>query len=608
MPTLVRNGSARRWARGGVTALGLLGAVALPSVARGAQVCFPTPIGVPGLFGPPSWNPPAGSTDVVRKDLNEPRWSASPLVNFPNDPGNAPTGEGGIRLILSPDQTELSVSIQQKADSAAETADGAYFGLYVPGGNGYAVKVPVYSGTADPFIYSGQETAFTYVSGTNWSSSLSQPRWIKAGSLGSWTHQSISAGGADWAIQFKVDLTKFNITSATSFKMFVGMHKEDQGATVDVTMPATPPTSTNPVLIPNTIIVGDPSTWLLVPTLAAGCPLGIAFTSNTQIGTNNPGQADQSAINTTDGGINTFFATPGTNGVSVGKNQLNARFRIANWGAEIADPDAGWTTIIDGAAVTNTAANPVNNTINFQFSCPRNSGGNVCGAPLPSGSLNDQCMLVELSNAPGYSTPISTASIYRNMSFQSLSTKILPADISIKGLQALTGVARARDVYIDVITRNMPPLGNIPVVFDSLLLNLLKSAALGLVAAVDPLADSLSLDDQLKVAWPTYEVHVYYDTGRVNTLSGHTYQVLSPMNSFGYYFSHSGSLFGFTTAIGGVGSTLVQALGPNVYRVRVPNEGTVRVQAGVTAEELPQFSVPAGDRTCQIFPWAAACQ
>jgi len=104
---------------GAAVALGLTA-----SNAAEAQVCFPGPSGVPGLSGPPSWYNNSGLFE--RRDLNEPRWAASPLTNFQNDPGNAATGEGGYRLIVDPSSLELSVSIQNKADTTPTGEDGVY--------------------------------------------------------------------------------------------------------------------------------------------------------------------------------------------------------------------------------------------------------------------------------------------------------------------------------------------------------------------------------------------------------------------------------------------------------------------------------------------------
>jgi hypothetical protein len=628
MNTCVHNQTARFGVRT-AAALLVLGVAAWSSRAAAAPVCFPTPISVPGLTGSPLWYtaPTTGpdSGDAVRTDLNEPRWSASPVTDFGNDVGSSSTSNGGIRVIASSDFTELSVSLQSTAGLGTSSADGAYFGMWVPPaggtgtGTGVVVKIPLVVASTDPTsISSALWTSFTYSGGTtttSWSATLGAPSWVQSGSVAAWTNQPVTSGGADWAIQFKVSLTALGIAPTTSFNTFFGLHVTNGTTNVDLVTPKY--ATTTPTLIPNTIVPVDPTTWYAAPTVSAGCANGVYFNSPMQIGTTN---SDSSLISTAAGATNSFFATPVVpQGLLVPPNALQAKFQIANWGAQIADPAAPWTTVM-GSPVVNTAAGTATSTaagtVSFGFSCPTNSttttsNGNatdVCGVPPPSGSLGDQCMLVSLSDAPLHpnGTPISTASVYRNMRFGTLSTQVFPANLDIRGLQAITGVAMARDVYVNVVTHNMPALGNLPMILDSALMNLLKSALLGLIAAVDPLAESLSLDAQMKVVWPTYEVHVFYDTGRLNTINGVTYHVLSPMNSFGYYLSHSGLFYGFTSAISGVGGTSLTPVGSsgNTFKVNIPNESFVQIQSGVSADEIPLALVPLADYACELWPWA----
>ena len=56
----------------------------------------------------------------------------------------------------------------------------------------------------------------------------------------------------------------------------------------------------------------------------------------------------------------------------------------------------------------------------------------------------------------------------------------------------------------------------------------------------------LSPRQALAAAWPTYDVHVYYDSGKTVTIAGKTSKALVPMFPFTYFHSHEGPLFGFT--------------------------------------------------------------
>ena len=54
--------------------------------AAAGPICFPQPMFVPGLSGPPTWaTAPSGTPSagvLTRPDLNEPRWASSPLTDF----------------------------------------------------------------------------------------------------------------------------------------------------------------------------------------------------------------------------------------------------------------------------------------------------------------------------------------------------------------------------------------------------------------------------------------------------------------------------------------------------------------------------------------------
>ncbi len=612
--------SKTRRSRRGLAVLALAGGVAwaASAAADNPAICFPAPIGVPGLFGAPEWfnDPNMAVGTPTRTDLNEPRWSASPGFNFPGDNGNSSTGEGNMHFIVDPDGTELSVSFQDDADNTPEGGgDGIWFGISAVGGKAGVMFVPVTwtaGSTTDPYVYSGGEMSYwTYNFGSTptnaWSGETDDyPTFVTHGSVAAWTHSPVASGGADWAIQFKVNLTSLGIGPNTQIKIYAAMMKSDSGLPKPVYVSLPQLVTPAPAVIPNTTVPSDQNgQWFAASTLAAGCTQGVGFTNNLQIGGNN--DPTNTVINTDAGATNSFFANPvvPSGMASPATGALNARFRIADWGAQVGDPDAGWVTIPNGAAVTNTTG-AIGGAVSFNFSCPQNTGGQVCALPPPANP--HQCMLVQLTNAPFHNTAIGTASVFRNMSFESLSTKIIPATISVQGLQALLGNSNPRDVYIDVVTRNMPALSNNLIVLDSLLMNLLKSAAIGLIQAVNPLADSLTTDQQLKLAWPTFEVHVYYDSGRTFTIHGRTFSVLSPMNSFGNYYSHDGALYGFTTGLGTAGPIPVNSLGPNTYHLQIPNEGKALIQTGVTAEELPLALTPSGNRTCQLFPFAANCE
>ncbi|MGH7438339.1 MAG: hypothetical protein ACRENE_21865, partial [Polyangiaceae bacterium] len=404
-------------------------------------------------------------------------------------------------------------------------------------------------------------------------------------------------------------------------KMAVGMHMSNNA---DLTTPAIPNGPTSPQMIPDTVLPADPTSttvpWPDATPVNQSCPNGVGFDGNNslEIGTTN---ADSSNIDPTVGATNMFYANPNIpSGLAVPPAALRATFKIASWGAQPLGTPAPWTTISGLDSVSNISSTAYTPSLNnfFQQSCPTNTGTSsapiVCGAALPSGSLNDQCMLVSLALPPGHltGTPIGNASTYRNMHFGTLSNRTFPADITVKGLQALTGNTLPRDVYVNITLRNMPPIGNLPLFLDSTLMNLVKTAAIGLLSIVDPWSLSLASNAEMRMAWPTYEAHVFFDTGRINTIDGKAYHVLAPMNSFGYYLSHAGIFYGFTTAVKPDASNSpttnsswkpTDGTGRN-FSVRIPNEGTFRLNSGVSADEVPAALVNLPQYLCQLFPWA----
>jgi hypothetical protein len=245
----------------------------------------------------------------------------------------------------------------------------------------------------------------------------------------------------------------------------------------------------------------------------------------------------------------------------------------------------------------------------FEHTC-ENKNGQVCvvgGSGLAVPADKHQCMIVEVSPTPGNNIPIRTPIVYRNMRFEQLSERRIDAKISLAGLFAQTGLAGERDVIMSVVTRNMPKLGNWPMFLDSELLNWLKMVALGVINELNPFGLNLTAEDQMKMAWPTYEVHSYFNTGATFVRKGKTYRELSPMVSFGYYFSHDGIFYGYTHALGGVGVT-EYANAPGVYRVRVSEAAPVKVTTGVRTEDVPACLVNTVNLACRIFPFCAPQQ
>ena len=360
------------------------------------------------------------------------------------------------------------------------------------------------------------------------------------------------------------------------------------------------------------------------------------------------------------GATNTFRVTPHNVPDSAARDAtphaIRANLRLANWGSTIDSwQHAPWQDMpgIGAPFEQTTLGNPpwqwigsTSGSPTIQFTCPIESGHTYCpaigNAGSGAGQSSHQCMLAEVRPQPGLNLPFVNAAAYRNMIFANLSSTSEKATVTIKGLQALTGKVSPRDLYLYVQTRNMPAHGDAPLELSPELMSALLGYAenppprpsarrtggagpIGLTRALqiekfDPvsLADivagnvkdirrlppgsnplllpTLTGDQALGLAWPSYRVYVYYDTGERQAVGGTERALLAPMVPFGYYLKHAGTFFGFQHHLAGAGVQL-EALGGDWYRVRVQNEGSVVVETFVSAEEKAKRDTPC-TRNC----------
>ena len=104
---------------------------------------------------------------------------------------------------------------------------------------------------------------------------------------------------------------------------------------------------------------------------------------------------------------------------------------------------------------------------------------------------------------------------------------------------------------------------------------------------------------------PTYEVHVYHDTGKTEIVGGQTRHVLEPQAPFGYFVEHAGDLSGWKHALVGEGFVL-EEISPNFYHAKIPDNGSVRVHTTISSCQKHLFGLinncgnsPAGCGGCQ---------
>jgi MYXO-CTERM domain-containing protein len=633
-----RSGFTRRHLRQASLLLGTAALSAISSLAR-ADVCFPNPGVLPGLSGIPIWKAPG----VVRSELNEPRWAAAPQLGFDNDPSG---NEGLYRIMVDPTDSTLVVSFQAPTDLATPSnADVIYFGFTTDGTVGALAKSVAIqvngSGATDP-TDAAVIQQHNYNGGT-WSSPLGAPTWLKDPSV--WRNNL--AGDAAWGINFKVDLAAAGLSAASAFKIQLALHKADEVTPALSVNLSTPDPGAN-ALLAGTLLINNPNQWANALAINGGCAGGISIQGN-QIGTTNVdmGNPAPNEINTTSGAINQFYAKPtipGSIGLFAGLFQ--AKFHIANWGS-IGASNAPWTALNGGTAVQN-GNSPAPDNATIQFNCPANTATQTCGLPTPA--VTHQCVYVELSPSPSQAVPITKASAYANMWFKPLSEFATPAEISVKGLKKVFNNDLPRDVYVYIYPKNMPqqgakqiylptdkmaatrrfyeappvpvrhaegkPVGVLgratavaaPPAPIKVPITGKQPALVAPKAAVIPTAKTapnrqppvelplprtgigdLDLNplQALSAAWPTFDVHVFYDSGKTVTIGDKTSKQLVPMYPFTSFHSHEGPLFGFSHSFALANGAELKELRPDVFLLSVPSEGVAHVVTTVKAHEQP---------------------
>jgi hypothetical protein len=585
--------------------------------ARAAECLLP-PVSVPGLYGAPQWF--TSGTLSVRKELDDPRWGGAPITSFAND--GVGTTAAYRALVYG---NELSVSFQALADNnGTSSGDIIYLGISTNSGGttGKIVAVtPRDAGSPDPVamssgldyqLYEKNSAAGGWVA----SSDTTPPSWLTA--VHTWRNSPV---GAVWAVNLKVDLATLGLAASSGFHMAFAMTVANSGGPVHF---HTPDYAAATALVGTTQLPADATTWTDYAPRGTACTTGVSL-SPYAIGTTSA--AGRSVV---DDSVNTFFADVENIPAPITANKILARFSIANWGSTVADPNAGWTefstsTAGDGYvpdAANGTWAHPApapasSTSARIAFTCALPSGSTYCPKITAMSPNHDQCLLVELKAAPGNpSIKFQNAAARQNMSFAALSTLDRDATISIKGLQKVTGQALDRDLYIYVQTTNMPGAGNTPYFLPAKKMDLARRYAEAppplpqqpprqdndlskLRAANDVPKDGsvflkderlvpvLSPDQAMMDAWPTYRVHVYYDTGKKQVIGGTPQPVLAPLVPFGLFLSHDGPLYGFTHALRGLGGVTLEEIAPSFYKVHVKNEGSIRVAATITAVERP---------------------
>jgi hypothetical protein len=611
--------------------------------------CVQPPVVLPGLSGGPVWLPPTPGSTAWRAQLQDPRWSGGPVTFFSALSGGTLSDEFDAQYRVVYQGNNLFVSIQTVIDpSAPNLTDAVYFGITGGTASSGAYLFEIAPDTTDPPVSDPtgtvqHDTAFpipnsngyiTYFTTLN--RTVATPSWCQAypaslpagcppalpnppaflKNVATWTNSP----GVQWAVTLQIDTTAI---AAGPVQMFFGSRiNTSPGTTVILT--SSPQFSASNPEIGDTPAGASVTGWLNFDPLGNACPGGITISPST-VGVWN-GSTITNAVNTCPIPPNPPGTTC-TNKFRVEAQNVPAgapvfgvipRIRVADWGSMIADPNAPW---IDFGIPANVFTQPQSyftgnpqwawtpsgaTTVDIDYTCALNPGARYCPA-VPGSTQPHQCMLFEIGIAPGVTGAgwnIQTAAVFQNMEFGTLSKLSEPARITLKGLQALTGAAADRDIYVYLQTQNLPPHGRAPMELPeremasaqqySMHPPPIPRARVDIKGGQAPTGATPGLldlplltgDQALASVYPTYRVFPYYDSGKTMVVKGKTQKILVPMTPFGLYLDHKGTFYGFNHSLEFLDAN-AEEVAPHFYRIHMRNEGEIHVRTNVSAEEQP---------------------
>src|SRR5215213_1468585 len=585
-------------------------------------VSIPSAAGVPGISGPPIWFPGEPTFDP---NLDDVRWRGAVKRAFGS-------GTGGSNYFRA---TQATVGLQKFiyltfraafVPNLSDTDDLIYFGLRRPGtSDAMVVRITAHPASFTP---AGPPSAnnpanvaqvgIWTLSGTTWIplDVMSNPTWISQNAR-VWLQSSGDIGtdpNNRWGVQVRIPAnTVGGITDdsgpnlGTDFDMWylihglVGVAPGNPAILADYRTAGT--TTQNDL---DNLDYPQPSQWDEFQLTSGAATSGGVALNWGDVVVQNVAHGEGSLID--NHADNTFIARPRNySTANINAGDINATFRIANWGSVPGDPgmpefSTGSWDYVDGNSEINPVASglpiphiaagtnpPVNAPIALEA---------MMDLAVPPKSLH-QCILVTMN---GTNINFLNDAIYQNMNYDGASLLAREAEISVVGLKSFS--ATPRDVYLAVEKLNMDPNRKADegqFLQDSMKRLMRKESgelaeklrrALSILSntgaeskeerlqiLIKVLADVGLTEEKIDKLFPTFSIHAYHDTGeRVTRSDGSLRPVLREQSSFGLYAYHEGSLEGWATSIQGA-----QRIEENLYLIPVPNDGTAKIKVIVQA-------------------------
>lgn len=576
----------RRWWCGVVLAAMLF----VPAIrVQAANQCFPTATGVPAQGGPPKWW--GGNTST----LDDPRWKGAFAVGYAGAVAEfkaLSTNEAGRDYAL------LMFHVKADPSPPADT-DFVFFGFSDGAGKAYAFRLTrTESSTAEQgqTVTSANMSGISF-NGTSWSAMASLPGWLTSDTNVTVVSCGGSPAACDYAFRVRVPFDPAGTNINTGINLPVGGFKfwYEMRAVADGTVAKYKwlETATDavqggaPLMFQSAPSPTDANSWASFKLGDATCAGGVRLAPEF-IKVTYPGSTSDTEISPKQG--NTFHVQPiNESSGSLAHSTIQARLRIADFGSSMLwhDVSTGSTcnAAVDGAS---GAVMPPAGT--FDLTCTWTlTHSEACeyrpdvetGCPAGSSVKAHQCILANLSVSPGAGVTVtfSVDSAYRNMDFGTASWFQRYATVDLAEAKLPAGATN--DVYLYVKTLNMPE----------------ASQQLGVggehryegrdAKSVERLRSQLALGqitfDTVEKVMPTYTVYVWYDTGEKLTQGSHTYRVVAPRPSFGYFLSHEGKPERWGHRIE-CDHTLTKVL-PDFYRFSLRRKEAATVWTAVNASD-----------------------
>jgi hypothetical protein len=432
---------------------------------------IPSASGVPGISGPPNWLGGAGS-DVRLDDV---RWRGAIKRSF----GSGASGGDFFRATQAMEGADQFVYLTFRAGFAQEldTAhDFVWLGFMKSGGStAIVLKLQVHPAGFDPKgppsanpPANVQSIQVFSLSGGVWNLEGVNPSWINTNTR--YWLQSATDVPADpnsrWAVQIKIKaknagtlLDNDGVNIGTGFQMWYLMRGSVGGNPTILAEYRVDGGATTPLNLNSNVYPEPPGRWDLFNLTAGAATSGGVALYGSDVLVSNAAYGEGTTID--NGQPNTFIARPRNySSALVPAANINATFRIANWGSVGGDPnqinfsDSEWAYVpgnsevvpVQGAIDIPTIVAPANPPANSPIALA------VPNMTLPPNKSKHQCVLCTLS---GTNVNFLNDAVYRNMNYDTASTLTREATISC---HALSG---PRDVYLAVekvnLAKTLPP-------------------------------------------------------------------------------------------------------------------------------------------------------